>query len=746
MRKLAIFSASFALATAAYVWLLPPAPALVTAGFLLLAGVCLLFLRSSGAKRARLAAFGMAFGLLWSRGYEKIKLEPLRAHCGENVTITAEICDYPQTTTYGIRVKAKLDGGRILLYLNDGEQTLHLGDRVTITAEVVDVTRGSGDNNNLYYQSNDISLLGFQRGALTVQPAKHVPYFCYPKVAAAAFRRQIQSTFPDKAEGFALALLSGERSGLSYQSRNALSVAGLSHVIAVSGMHVSLIVGVLQFLCRRRRLAAVVSMAVMLFFAAMLGFPPSVTRAVIMNSVLLIAPLVRRENDPPTSLSAALFVILLFHPWAIANISLQLSFGAIVGIFLLAPHIYQWVMRAAQGKLLNRYRLLRRLFSAAALSVATTLGATLATLPLVAYAFGTVSLIAPISNLLLLPVVSLTFCFSFAATLLGAIIAPLGAVLGKILALPIRFLLWAVERLAQLPYAAVYTCSGYIVAWLVLLYVLLAVFLLQRKKRQPLLLCACILVSLCAACGLSSAQRGTTAVTVFDVGQGQSVLLRCGDFTALVDCGGDDGDENGEMIARKLLMSGHRRIDALILTHYDTDHLCGAAQLLRRVEVGELILPAVEGGAEQREALLAVARQTRTPYRFITADTTLQIDGGALLLMPPPNASENNACLSALMSAQEYDILITGDLPAAQERQLIKTHDFPELEVLVAGHHGAKNSTSVELLAALKPAAVAISVGRNRFGHPAQEVLDRISAAGASIYRTDINGEITFLR
>ena len=124
----------------------------------------------------------------------------------------------------------------------------------------------------------------------------------------------------------------------------------------------------------------------------------------------------------------------------------------------------------------------------------------------------------------------------------------------------------------------------------------------------------------------------------------------------------------------------------------------------------------------------------------------MKFESGTLSLLMPPDAQEKNASLSALMSVGEYDILVTGDLSSAQEEALLQTHTFPDLEVLVAGHHGAENATSEILLLQTAPDVVLISVGENRYGHPAQKVLERIAAVGAAVYRTDACGDITVLR
>ena len=747
MRRLAIFSFSFAAAAAGYVWLLSPAVGLALSavcviGFL----VCLRF-SSDALHRVRIAALGAALGLLWSWGYERLQIAPLRELCGEDRAVTAQVCDSAVDTDYGCRVTVRVGRGRMMLYLDCKAGELSLGDTVSVTAEIVDVSRGSGDRNNLYYQSQDISLLGFQRGKVEITKAQKLPDSLLPARLAILTREKIGEIFPEDVAGFAKALLTGDRSGLSYAVRNELSITGISHVIAVSGMHVSLIVGVVMFLCRRRRkLAAVISIAVMFFFAAMLGFTPSVTRAAIMNTVLLMAPIFMRENDAPTSLSLALLVILLSNPWAIANVSLQLSFLAVTGIFVLSPHVYQSIIRPADQLLREKHPLLFRGYRSLAVIVAASFGATLTTAPLVAVYFGLVSLISPLTNLLAMPVLSLTFTVSFLATVLGFLWTLPAQILGWLLAWPIRYVLWLSGLLAKIPYGAIYTCSAYTVVWLIGAYGMLAVYAASQKRCRLRFLLPALALTLAGAMICAAVPKADMTLKAFDVGQGQCILLQNGKQTVLVDCGGDEGEYDGEDTARELLSRGIFRVDALILTHYDADHIGGAAQFLERVGVDRLVLPDLPEESALMTELLRSAEEKQIETDYITEKTVYSFGSGSLTLFPPPDRDADNASLSALMSDGEYDILITGDLDSDGEAALLAQYDLPDLEVLVAGHHGSKYSTSARLLRQTTPELVLICVGENSYGHPTQEVLNRIAAIGAAVLRTDESGDITITR
>lgn len=738
MRRLAIFSFAFALAAAGYVWLRPAGSGLPAGLLLLFVGLGLYLLRIERVRRLRIALLGLAFGLLWTWGYERWKLEPLRALCGTTREIQVEVCEMPRKTAYGVVVTGRLEnGGRVRIFLDDSAQELSLGDRLRLTAEL-------SSEENLFDLANDIALCAYPVGTAEASKCQRPPARYVPQLAAEAVRRKIARIFSADTADFARALLTGDRSGLSYETSTTLSVAGISHIVAVSGMHVSLLVGVVQALCFRRRLAAGCSVAAMAFFAAMLGFTPSVTRAVVMNTALLLAPLLGRENDAPTSLGFALLLILLGNPWAVASVSLQLSFGAMAGILLFQEPL--------QRRMTRRWENVRRpgpgvrLLRAVAGLLSMSFSAVVFTLPVVAAVFGTVSLVSPLTNLLAVPLLSAVFALGCLAVAMGFVCAPLGRALGWLLDWPIRLALRWTAWLAGVPYGAVYTQSVYVIAWLFAAYLLLAVFLLSRRKRLRLLFLSLAATLLCAVLFTGLGNGGDCSVTALDVGQGQCILLQSGGMTAVVDCGGQRGAADGELAVRKLLMSGEDYVDALILTHYDTDHVGGVEQLLARIPVGRLFLPDLEPDNENRAQILTAAYLRDVPVTFVTEDLELQFSGGSLRIFAPGPETDSNSGLSALMSAAECDILITGDMSAAGERDLLAREELPELEVLVAGHHGSRTSVSRELLEALRPAAVLISVGENRYGHPAQEVLDRIAAVGAQVFRTDQDGDITILR
>ena len=423
MRILAMFSAAFAAAAALCAYALPAAWGWLPGLCLAALAAALLLLHGDPVRRVRTIALGLAAGFLWCWA-DAGRLVSVRALCGEGQTIEAEVCSLPERTQYGYRCVTLLQGNRMQLYLRDAPEDAALGDRVRVTADVTET------GNSLYLASNDILLLGFARGEAEWEHPEQVPLRYAPQRALLAVQRTITNCFPADTAPLAIALVTGDTSGLPYALQTAMSDAGISHIVAVSGMHVTLLLGVVRLLClRRRRLTAGVGITVMVFFAAMLGFRPSVTRAVVMNAALLLAPLLGRENDGPTSLCFALLLLLLPNPRAIANVGLQLSFAAVAGLQLFSGDLNGWLQgRLHVAALRERHPLPARLLRAICASLAATLGALAFTLPLAAWYFRSISLAAPLTNLLALPLFSLAFSLGCITAVLGLVWLPLGRI------------------------------------------------------------------------------------------------------------------------------------------------------------------------------------------------------------------------------------------------------------------------------------------------------------------------------
>ena len=603
MRKLASFAAPCSAAILLSVLLLPEGwLPLLGAGCLCL-GLCLLLREEKGrGLLPRLICFGLAAGFLWTALYQGRTLAPARQMSGREHLFTAVVTDWPGTTRYGASVEVALpaENGTVLgavLYADEQLLTLRPGDRVRGRAELELAHTLGGEESDSFY-AKGIFLTGSLRGELEVDAPERTPLRYWPAFWARHLKEQIGRSFPADVAGFVSGLVTGDKSGLDDGTYTAFQRTGTAHVVAVSGLHVSLLAGVaLRLLGRGRRRTAVLTILLMAALAGIAGYTPSVLRAAFLQTMLLIAPLVEREGDGPTSLSLALLLLLLQNPYAGAGIGLQLSFASVAGIQLCSQRLYEcwtwWLPCRVRG--LRRWG--KQAFRVLAASLATTLGALLFTTPLTVLAFGELSLAAPLANLMVLGAVAVCFAGGLGVAVLGILAPALAGFLGEVFALPGRYVLWVVRGMSRFPLAAVPLDSIYLRGWLILLYILLILWAVLRRgpgvRIRPVIpLCAGVL-SLCAAlmCGAAELRLAGLTLSVLDVGQGQSVALVSQGRTALVDCGGSGWENGGDVAADYFQSRGVTRLDTLILTHFHADHTNGVEQLLERMEVGLLVAP-----------------------------------------------------------------------------------------------------------------------------------------------------------
>lgn len=686
---------------------------------------------------------GCALGLGWLFGFDWIYLRPVRQLNGTTQDIEIRAMDYSEPMTSGFRTEGRIFvAGKpyTVQFFTFDSGPFSPGDR--IRGEFLLKYTGSGSRKPTYHQGTGIFLLCYSQGDCI---ATHEE--ASTRDLASVLRRNILTlvdmTFPADTAGFARALLLGDTTGLSFEMQDSLKTAGVYHIVAVSGTHVSILFALVYLLCFKRRvLVAVFGFPALLLFAGITGFSPSIVRACIMQALMILALLLNKDYDPPTALAASLLFILLGNPLSITSVSLQLSAGCVIGIFLFSQKIHGYLLThtflgPAKGKTLGA-RLSRWIVG----SLSITLGAMLATTPLCALYFGCVSIAGVLSNLLILWIISLIFYGIVAACVLGLIWLPLGVTVGWLIAWLIRFVLWVTDMISKLPVAAVYTASIYIVAWLIFCYVMLFVFYILKKKR-PFVLIACMLTGLIVAVGCSWAEprQDCYRVTAVDVGQGQCILLQTDGKNYMVDCGSNSPDAAATSAIQLLHSQGIFRLDGLIITHYDTDHAGGADPLMSRIPTDALYLPLYEGENEIRDSLTG-----KFADRICWVESELYLDAANITIYPSDIRTDSNeSSLCILFQPKNCDILITGDRTQAGERALLEQTDLPDLEILIAGHHGANTSTAFELLDKTRPEVVIISVGtENSYGHPGQEMLGRLELFGCKVYRTDLEGTIIF--
>lgn len=565
----------------------------------------------------------------------------------------------------------------------------------------------------------------------------------------------IVRALPAPHGGLMLSLLLGIDAYLPAEVYQQFSRAGLLHLMVVSGAQVAIVAGALAAAVRVTRLpvwpSATVLGAGVAAFAAMVGWAPSVGRALIMTAIAVAGTLVGRDRDRAATLATAALVLLAIHPPVLFDIGFQLSFAATWGLLFLAPALQQRCARL--GPRLS-----------AALGV--TLGAQAAVVPLLMVHFQTIPLAGLVANLLALPIVAVLVPAGFA--LIPVLIAApaLGGALLTVLRPGLLALLWIGARFGDLSWATLPTPPvGATMA--VALYAILGIALAiaagswrpSGGQRAGAASAAILAITIWYA--TASAAPSVLTVTVLDVGQGEAILIQSpSGRSALVDGGGElyaerSGWDVGRMrVVPALRRAGVRRLDVVLLSHPHEDHVGGLPAVVENFPVGLVLDPGVPHPAPSYVRFLRLIEARKIPYR--QAREGLQVDLGAgarLAILHPTGTADSPLALDgdpvhargvvARLTYGRTAMLLTGDVEAPVERLLMERGAPLTSQVLKVGHHGSKTSTSPEFVARVQPKVAVISLGAdNAFGHPHPMTLGVLAAAGAAVYRTDRDGAV----
>lgn len=723
---------------------------LYAAGGILLLALAWLFAarKQKYFRRGLLILLPLAVSLAYFAGYDHLVRQPIEDRCGAASDFAATVCDWPQATERGARVTVELEGyhrARAVLYGEAELLAARPGDTVTGTAQWQSAAHFDSDDVT-HFNARGVYALLYGREDVRLSAGDGDALRWLPQRAGKAFREKVAAIWDDpRVSGFLTAELTGDKSAMDDGDYLAMQETGLAHLFAVSGLHCAFLVTLLALLIsRRQRLLCAVTIPLLLFYMVMVGMSPSVVRACIMQIFLLIAPLFRRGSDPLTSLAAALLVILLCNPFAAASVSLQLSFSATLGMVLLSPRLYKLLAGWYKGKC----RPLRAALCFVAANLSATLSAVVFTAPLTAWYFRIFVLVAPLSSLLAVPAAGWSFMAAFVTVLLGFVWLPLASLLGWISWVLVRYILWIANGMMSWRYHAVYFTNPYLIYWLLFLY---AAFIgcaaTPDGKRKYLLASALSVLTLTAAIWVNRQdyQYGVLTALTLDVGQGESVILTSGGETALVDCGSSNSYKDpGGLAADTLHSMGVRELSAVVVTHYHADHTNGLYEVLRRIPVQTIYLPDIEDEYGVRERLVSLAEEKGAQVTYVTKETADTLGDTVLTIYPPVQSGGdlNELGLTALASAGDFDLLITGDMSGSTEKKLVETYALPDIEVLAVSHHGSRYSSNIRFLKAVTPEAAVISVGDNNYGHPSEETLQRLLAVGADIWRTDQQGTI----
>jgi competence protein ComEC len=583
----------------------------------------------------------------------------------------------------------------------------------------------------------DTALLGYRWSALTAISAAR-------DATQLAMGRAL-SGFDPATRGTLVALVTGNQNAIPAPTWEVYNRTGTSHLMSISGLHVTMFAALAVALtirllrqnfvptCLLTRISApalawMLGLAAAVSYSAFSGWGVPAQRTTLMLAVAGIALMIGRGSGPSAVLALVSAVVIVFDPWAVSSAGFWLSFGAVAAILAVSQG---WI-GSARTKLGDAVR--------------TQWAATIILIPLGAVWFGSVSVISPLANAIAIPLVTGVLT---PVAMIGALMAVLFPIVGApvlwLTGWVTGWLLWLLTHLSAFNDAVWIT--GTPTAFALVSAVLGVIVLLRANIRLPAH-CGCALTMPLLIAPVNTAKPGEWTLLAADVGQGSAILVRTARHALLFDTGPAHTANSGagnRLIAPLLRSQRIRRLDVLVISHGDRDHIGGAATLLRRFG-GPMLLTSVAKSHRLR-AVASTAKNCTQGMRWRWDGVEFEfLHPGPVLMRPDRTRSNARSCVLRIRSAAGT-ALLTGDIERAQEKRLLLTYSPSQLkaDVLIAPHHGSGTSSSSEFLDAVQPEHTVFQVGyRNRFRHPASRVIERYTKKEIKQWRTDLHGAVEF--
>ncbi len=734
-------------------------PQLPPSGFILFgpAAIVLLFIFKS--HYTRLLLIGV-IGFSWAhfQANQLLQHQLTDEYIGKNIQIEGYIASLPTVDTRKTRFEFDVEKvlaptpssfpkKLVLSWYRPTKQTFNVGDKWRLTVRVKPprtfANPGAFDYNKWLLQKG-ILATGYIRSK---EPNKLMASdaWSYPvqRLRQSLQFRLNQSKLDAQVLPFVRALVIGDRSGLTTEDWAVLQKTGTIHLMAISGLHVGLVAAFVFFISRfiwswipaaalylaAPRAAAVAAWFAAFFYSALAGFALPTQRAMIMLSIILLALLIKKRIQPTVVFSLALMVVLIFDSFSVLSVSFWLSFGAVA-------LIYYFIFISTQVDKASRRSRFKLWFN---LQVFISIGL----LPLTIQFFQQAPILSPIANVIAVPVIGfiiVPLCFVACIFLfINETLAMLVFdVISSIFSMLWSFLLWFSELSFSTYAFATPSMLAFILAMLGVVMVFMPAVL--RIRWLGLVCCVPILFPLHA-----TIQGNEFKLTVLDVGQGLSAVIRTDEHSLVFDTGpkySQHFNTGRAVVIPFLREQGINNLNTLLVSHADNDHIGGAASILSGISTQAILTSVPDDFSDNKQK--NVKRCVRgmswqwneVEFEIIHPDLEDYQSG----------LSENNLSCVLLISSNTQRVLLTGDIESAAEKLILQRYqNLNNLDLIIAPHHGSKTSSSNEFIQQLNPQRVIFPVGwRNRFHFPHQTVLSRYLSLPAEIYLTSESGAISF--
>mgnify|MGYP005804674853 CR=1 FL=1 len=711
----------------------------------------------------------------------------------ENLEVTAIVLSQKEEKDYNYTYKIKLLKGKNknkCLYLKiDKKQEVNLeyGDKIFITGEFQEpqgMRNEGGFNYKEYLKSLNIYGSVKAKNIKVIEKIKGNIFMNFIYKISDEIKENIEEFMGEKYSGLLLGLLLGDSSKIDENIEENFKITSLTHILAVSGAQVSYIIVAMYSLLKRKigiQKTRVVIIASLIFYTALTGFSPSIVRAGIMGIILMISGLVFRKNDIINSIAISLFFMLVYTPFLLENVGLQLSYLGTIGIIGFNKTIILILKNIQIRNRKWKYKINRKLIlliSKIKEILAVTMSASLAVVPVMIYHFNLFGTYFLITNLFASIIIG-------PITLLGTLLVIISFIsinIAKVLSYILKFLidiLLFISSFSKLPISKIYIPTPKI-SFIIIIYLsliislfiykvfhernpnttilrvrnLLALVKYKFKQNRDDVIKKIVIISIVISLCIIFIPRDLK-INFVDVGQGDSTfIITPKNETILIDGGGSNTgsfDVGENTLLPYILDKGYNKIDLMIISHFDSDHVGGLLTILEEIKVEKVLIAKQEEQSENYKRFLNIVKEKNIAVIVGKRGDKINIEKDLYLdiLFPESEQIEenviNNNSLVFNIHYNNFSMLFTGDIEEIAEKRIIEITNKSRLkaDIIKIPHHGSKTSSTRELLEIVLPKIALIGVGKdNLFGHPSSETIDKLNELKIKTYRTDINGEI----
>lgn len=632
----------------------------------------------------------------------------------------------------------------------DNELPVELGDQIEITGIVIPVSEPRNPtqfNYKAFLESRNIYTQIRADSVIQINPDSSL--FSWISIRKKALKL-VDHNFDSITAPIAKALLLGYKNELEGNTKQAFARAGLSHIMAVSGLHVGLIIApfwlIIPYFWTKKhgtKIGLALLILILVFYAGLTGFSVSVLRASVMAVLLTYGKLFSKSSDSLNLMGIAALVILLFDPSQLFEIGFQLSFSAVLIILLVLPVIQNVIP----------YWVRIKWYGAPIMVIIISLVVQLGLYPLQAFYFGEVSIISPLANALFVPLLGIIVPLSLLALIISSAIPALGFLINYPSLIFLGVLNDFVSFSSQLSQSWFEVQKPGILIFLFWIsFVLMIGSWRNPNIKWKLMAVSLFFVPLDSA--LRKLESPKMTVTVLDVGQGDATFLQTPNGkNILIDAGvWSPGSNSGKQILLPFFKENNiQKLDAVFLSHPHADHIGGIKDLINEIDIDTIYNSGFEYESNLYRDYISLADSKDIPVVSLNAGTTIDIDESLLILVLGPekgkfNNDPNQHSLVLNIIHGENEFLFTGDAGEDQERRLVENYGhLLDTDFLKVGHHGSKTSSELFFLQEVTPEVAVVSVAeRNRFRHPHPEAVERLESTHSDIYYTSRDKALIF--